>query len=339
MADSKVIARADKRLDTLVNLDLGGRGVEALYELAREKTGRPLVGAAAEALLSLKQGDTLVVTTGSVSRAWLSTAIGENDGPSGLAAVVRAIVLARRVRCVLVAEETLLSALGQVMEAAGLSILTPEAGQVAADEGSLTGVTLIPYPVTDEEGIAAAPRMLDALKPAMMFSTERVGRNRNGIYYSMGGRDYGMGRARIDRLFDLALERKIPVVAVGDGGNEIGMSLVAPAVEAAVKHGAKGDCPCGGGIGAVTGADILLTAAVSNWGCTAICAAMAAREGNAKLLHTPDREALLLDRMVELGLINSAQGIIDANVDGVARNSHIAIAELCRTIVGPALPG
>lgn len=337
MANAEVLARIEDRLDTLVNLDLGGRGVEALYALAREKTGGSLVGAAAEALLSVPKGATVIVTTGSVSRAWLSTSIGENDGPSGLAAVVRSLVLARRVRCVLMAEDTLLPALGQVMQAAGLSILTPEAGQVAADEGSLAAVTLMGYPVTDDEGIAAAPDVLDSLKPALLFSTERVGRNRNGIYYSMGGRDYGMGRARIDRLFDVALERGIPVVAVGDGGNEIGMSRVAPAVERAVKHGAIGDCPCGGGIGAVTGADILLTAAVSNWGCTAICAAMAAREGNAKLLHTPEREAILLNRMVELGLINSAHGIIDANVDGVARETHIAIAELCRTIVAPAL--
>lgn len=337
MDKGEVITRADERLDTLVNLDLGGRGVEALYSMAREKTGRSLVGAAADALLSAKQGDTVIVTTGSVSRAWLSTAIGENDGPSGLAAVVRALVLARRVRCVFMAEETLLPALGKVMEAAGLSVLTPEAGQVAADEGTLASVVLMPYPVTDEEGIAAAPNLLETLNPVLLFSTERVGRNRNGIYYSMGGRDYGMGRARIDRLFDLALERKIPVVAVGDGGNEIGMSFVAPAVEAAVKHGANGDCPCGGGIGAVTGADILLTAAVSNWGCTALCAAMAAREGNSNLLHTPEREAFLLDRMVQLGLINSAHGVVDANVDGVARETHIAVAELCRTIVGPAL--
>jgi hypothetical protein len=337
MTNPEIIARADERLDTLVNLDLGGRGVEALYAMAREKTGRPLVGAAADALLSVKQGETVIATTGSVSRAWLSTSVGENDGPSGLAAVVRSLVLARRVRCVLMAEETLLPILGKVMEAAGLSILTMEAAQFAADEGSLAAVTLMPYPVTDEEGIAAATGILDTLKPALLFSTERVGRNRNGIYYSMGGRDYGMGRARIDRFFDLALERKIPVVAIGDGGNEIGMSVVAQAVEAAVKHGAIGDCPCGGGIGAVTGADILLTAAVSNWGCTALCAAMAAREGNPKLLHTPEREAILLDRMVELGLINSAHGIIDANVDGVARDTHIAVAELCRTIVGPAL--
>ena len=61
---------------------------------------------------------------------------------------------------------------------------------------------------------------------------------------------------------------------------------------------------------------MLVTAACSNWGCTAIAAAMAARASNPKLLHTPEREALLLDTMVSNQLINSTHGIIDDSVDG-----------------------
>jgi hypothetical protein len=37
------------------------------------------------------------------------------------------------------------------------------------------------------------------------------------------------------------------------------------------------------------------------------------------------------------GLINSTHGIVDDSVDGFPRNSHIAVAELCRTIVSRAL--
>jgi hypothetical protein len=82
---------------------------------------------------------------------------------------------------------------------------------------------------------------------------------------------------------------------------------------------------------------VLATAACSNWGCTVITAAMAARAGNAKLLHTPEREALLLHTMVANGLINSTHGIVDDSVDGFPRHIHIAVAELCRTIVSFAL--
>jgi hypothetical protein len=139
-------------------------------------------------------------------------------------------------------------------------------------------------------------------------------------------------------VFDEALARGLPVVAVGDGGNEIGMGLVADAVKASVPFGAPGDCPCGGGIGAVSGASVLMTAAVSNWGCTAICAAMALRTGDARLLHTPGMEVRLLDVMTANGLINSADGIIDSHVDGIRDTTHVAVAELAAAIFRKA-PG
>ncbi len=337
MADKELITRLDNRLDQLVNIDMGERGVEHLFEAARTLQGESLVGAAADALMAVPEGGTVVLTTGSVSRAWITTDLGENDGPSGAAAIARALVLARNVTCVMVCEETLLPAIRNTCQAAGLFPVTLEQAAIAKADKSLATIVMIPYATDDETGKAQAVQMLDDLKPDLMFSTERVGRNEFGVYHSMKGIDYGMGRARVDFLFDLALERGIPVVAVGDGGNEIGMGKVADHVKAHVPYGDTCQCGCGGGIGAVTGCDVLVTAACSNWGCTAIAAAMAARAGNSKLLHTPEREALLLDTMVANGLINSTHGIVDDSVDGFPRNSHIAVAELCRTIVSRAL--
>ena len=141
----------------------------------------------------------------------------------------------------------------------------------------------------------------------------------------------------MDFLFDEALARGVPVIAVGDGGNEVGMGKVADHVKAHIPYGDECQCGCGGGIGAVTGCDVLVTAACSNWGCTAIAAAMAARTRDPRLLHTPEREAVLLDTMVANGFINSTHGIVDDSVDGFPRDSHIAVAELCRTIASRAL--
>ncbi|MCI5096789.1 MAG: DUF4392 domain-containing protein [Rhodobacteraceae bacterium] len=337
MGDKDLITRLDNRLDQLVKIDMGERGVEHLFEAARALQGESLVGAAADALMAVPEGGTVVLTTGSVSRAWITTDLGENDGPSGAAAIARALVLARNVTCVMVCEETLLPAIRNTCQAAGLFPVTLEQAAIAKADKSLATIVMIPYATDDETGKAQAVQMLDELQPDLMFSTERVGRNEFGVYHSMKGIDYGMGRARVDFLFDLALERGIPVVAVGDGGNEIGMGKVADHVKAHVPYGDTCQCGCGGGIGAVTGCDVLVTAACSNWGCTAIAAAMAARAGNSKLLHTPEREALLLDTMVANGLINSTHGIVDDSVDGFPRNSHIAVAELCRTIVSRAL--
>ena len=337
MADAALITRLDNRLDQLVNIDMGERGVEHLFEAARELQGGSLIGAAADALMAVPEGGTVVMTTGSVSRAWITTELGENDGPSGAAAVARALVLARNVTCVMLCEETLLPAIRNVCQAAGLFPVTLEQAAIAKADKSLATIVMLPYATEDEAGKAQADELMETLKPDLLFSTERVGRNEFGVYHSMKGIDYGMGRARVDFLFDLALERGVPVVAVGDGGNEIGMGKVADHVKAHVPYGDTCQCGCGGGIGAVTSCDVLVTAACSNWGCTAIAAAMAARAGNAKLLHTPEREALLLDAMVANGLINSTHGIVDDSVDGFPRQSHVAVAELCRTIVSRAL--
>ncbi len=339
MMNPTQLSAVDDRLDRLVNLDVGNRGIEPLYEAARSQQGGPLVGAAADALLAVPEGGTVILTTGSVSRAWISAAIGENDGPAGAAALARAIVLARRATVVAVAEEALLTPIGRVCQAAGLAIVGLDQARLANREGSLVTMTTRAFPLTDDEGPSAATAMLNELDPDLLVSTERVGRNVNGVYYNMRGRDYGMGRARVDDLFDAGRKRGIPVVAIGDGGNEIGMGNVAEDVKAHVPFGADGSCPCGGGIGAVSTADVLVTAAVSNWGCTAICAAMAARTGDRRLLHTPAAEQRLLDVMTAEGLINSTHGIIDDHVDGIEPATHLAVAQLCSTIVRDAFSG
>lgn len=336
MIDYATFSPVDARLDAIVNLDLGGRGAEHLLDAARRHLGRSPIGAAADLLAALPDGATVLLTTGSVSRAWISPTIGENDGPAGVAAIVRALAVAKRALCVVVAEETLLPGIGAILTSAGLSILPIEEARKASQDGSLAVAVIEPFPVTDAEAAVAAKRMLDELKPTLLFSTERVGRNADGIYCSMRGIDYGMGRARIDRLFDEGLRRKIPTVAVGDGGNEIGMAVVADAVRKHVKFGDKR--PDGSsGIGAVTGADVLVTAACSNWGCYAISAALAARLKKAALVHTPQMESALLQRGVDLGLINSVHNIVDANVDGIPFATHLAMAEIISAIVRPSL--
>jgi D-glutamate cyclase len=337
MTGRHLIARIEDRLDRLVNIDIGERGVEPLFTAARDLQGGSLVGAAAEALIAVPMGGTVVITTGSVSRAWITPELGENDGPSGAALIARALVLERNAACIVLCEDTLTPAIRAVMVAAGLFPVSLDQARIAQKDRSLATVVMMSYPTTDEEGRAAAPAMLDSLAPDLLFSTERVGRNDRGIYHSMRGIDYGMGRARIDFLFDEALLRGIPVVAVGDGGNEIGMGKVADHVRVHVPYGDKCQCGCGGGIGATTGCDVLVTAACSNWGCTAIVAAIAARSGNSKLIHTPEAEARLLDAMVAAGLINSTHGIIDDAVDGFPRSTHLGMATLCQTIASRAL--
>lgn len=334
MTDSKFSA-IDDRLDALVSLDLGGRGVEHLYRAARERQGRSLVGAAADALASIPEKANVFVTTGSVSRAWISPTIGENDGPAGLAVIVRALSLAKKALCIVFVEATLIETTSAILTSAGLTVLPYEQATIARDDGSLAVVCVEPFPLDEAGAKAVSSMLIDRYRPALFFSTERVGRNVDGIYCSMRGIDYGMGRARIDFLFDEAIAQNVPTVAVGDGGNEIGMGVVAEAVR---KHVKFGDLRPDGsaGIGAVTGADVLVTAACSNWGCHAIAGAFAARLGKLVLAHSPELEAALLRRGVDVGLINSVANVIDGNVDGIPEATHLAVVQLISTIIAPA---
>jgi D-glutamate cyclase len=323
----------DDRLDRLVNIDIGGRGTDTLYDATRARLGVPLAREAAEKLAAVPEGGLVLMTTGSVSRAWISAEICENDGPAGVAVVARALALGRRIIPVVLAEKALLPVIGEVLRAAGLSIVSlEEARRTSMPGGRLAVAVLSDYPLDTEAAKAAAGPLLDGLQPALAFSSERVGRNAKGIYHNMRGHDFGMGRARIDHVFDEALRRGIPTVAVGDGGNEIGMGLVAEAVAAGVPFGDRCACGCGGGIGALTGADVLMTAACSNWGCYAITACLARILGDRQLLHTPEMEERLLLRGVEIGLINSVHGVVDPNVDGIPLSTHKAIVELVREI-------
>lgn len=329
-SEPKHIAEFDERLDRLVSLDIGGRGVEHLYAAARSRQGGPLVGAAADALLAVPDRSTVFVTTGSVSRAWISPTIGENDGPAGAAAVIRALSLAKRAHCVLLAEATLMPGMKAILTSAGLTVLPFDEAQVAVKDGSLAVASLLPFTTADDEAAAEAERVLTTYEPTLFFSTERVGRAKDGIYYSMRAIDYGMGRSRIDVLFEQAMKRGVPTVAVGDGGNEIGMGAISQAVVDHVKFGST--------IAARTSADVLVTAACSNWGCNAIVAAMAARTRDTRLLHTPEMERQLLLRGVDVGLINSVHNVVDANVDGLHLETHVALAEMLRAVVKPLLP-
>jgi D-glutamate cyclase len=273
----------------------------------------------------------VIITTGSASRAWVSPAIAENDGPAGAAVVARALSIAFEVIPVCLVEHRFIQPIGEIFKAAGLNVVSLEEARRTAMPGGTTPVVVFrDYPEDDAEGKRQASAVLDELAPSLVFSTERAGRNVRDIYHNARGVDYGMGRARVDYLFDEALRRGISSVAVGDGGNEIGMGLISDAVASHVAFGDRCNCGCGAGIGAVTSTDVLVTAACSNWGCYGIVACLAGLLGSVELLHTPDREELLLHRGVDVGLINATNGRVEPNPDGIPMSSHKSIVELLR---------
>lgn len=319
--------------DRLVNMDLAQRGIEHLYAAARAKIGRPLALAAAQQLANVRPGSVVLLTTGSASRAWISPAIVENDGPAGAAVVARALSLAFNVIPVVLCEQALHASIGALFQTAGMAVLPlEEARRIHLPGGRLSVAVLRDYPADDAQAQASASTVLNELQPSLLFATERPGMNERGIYHNARGVDYGQNKARIDYVFHEASRRHIPTIGVGDGGNEIGMGLIAEAVQQHVQWGKQCNCGCGAGIGAATATDVLMTATVSNWGCYAIVACLAALLKQPDVLHTPEQEEILLRRGVELGMINSPQGRVDPHVDALPLSTHKAVVELLREL-------
>ena len=99
-----------------------------------------------------------------------------------------------------------------------------------------------------------------------MIAIERCGVSGDGRPRNMRGEDVGAYTAPLDRVFTAGPWRTI---AIGDGGNEIGMgSLPAGLIASEVPLGAKIAC--------VTPADYLITAGVSHWGAYGLIAGLAA---------------------------------------------------------------
>lgn len=100
--------------------------------------------------------------------------------------------------------------------------------------------------------------LLKELSPVGMISVERCGQNDSGDYANMRGISIAEHTAPLDRLFEWA---QVPTVAIGDGGNEIGMGNLAAEIREKLAIE-----PC-----RVT-VDHLVIATVSNWGALGLCA-------------------------------------------------------------------
>jgi D-glutamate cyclase len=170
----------------------------------------------------------------------------ETDGPVGAALLARGLA-GIGIRCRLATDAPCRNACAVALAAAGAS-------EVPVD-------TVIP----------AAPLkpLIDAWRTAGVthaVSIERCGQSADGAPRNMRGEDIGAYTAAFDELFAVG---PWDTIAVGDGGNEIGMGALPRALIA--QHVAHGET-----IACVTAARHLIVAGVSHWGAYALLGALAA---------------------------------------------------------------
>ncbi len=105
-----------------------------------------------------------------------------------------------------------------------------------------------------------AATQLRALQPQALVAIERPGLAADSRYYNMHGEDITGNCKYFDPFISHA---NCPTIAIGDGGNEIGMGNIASTL-AGLKINAS-----------ITGCDELLVADVSNWGAYGLIAFLA----------------------------------------------------------------
>jgi D-glutamate cyclase len=144
------------------------------------------------------------------------------------------------------------------------------------------------------------------------IAIERCGRSKDGAPRNMRGEDISAFTQPLDGLFLAPWWRKI---AIGDGGNEIGMgSLPASLIGADIAHG--------GAIACTTPSEFLIVAGVSNWGGYALIAALAVLRPDWREILIdcldPERDAAILHACVNDG----------PAVDGVTRQRTLTVDSL-----------
>lgn len=148
-----------------------------------------------------------------------------------------------------------------------------------------------PHDQRDSEASAA----LAHWQPSLLISIERPGLAADGGYYNMRRENISANTACFDSFFELAT---CPTVAIGDGGNEIGMGKLATELAALDIEPAQTDCT------------ELIVADVSNWGALGLIA----------MLEVLTKQALLtrLDSLASLKYLSDC-----GSVDGVTRRNEL----------------
>jgi hypothetical protein len=277
---------------TIEDIILGndGRGISALRPHLSPNYCADAAG------FAMSHPGTTLIATG----FWiLSGEAVETDGPSGAVAIGRALEsMGRRVV--------------YVTDAQGAAVVRAAAGDNAE---------VVEFPHGDRPASDAdAQALVDTYTPSLLIGIERCAPSADGLYRNMRGVDIGAHTSMVDALF----HRGVPSIGIGDGGNEIGMGLLAPEIAAADK---LPDAP------AVTSVDKLVIASVSNWGAWGLLAAMSLLMGENYLPNLPE-EMARVRACVGAGAVDGFSGDRTALVDGFDLDTYCQPLADLRALVG-----
>jgi len=281
-------------IEELVGVDAGCRGLGTSLQL----------GDLEGAVKALYNGNKVFIITGFCIKDAL---IGETDGPMGAASLANALLQLGKDIVFITDEysEGLLAACCKV-----LKISAP--------------INKVPFEGAD----AFCRELIEAHSPSHIVAIERPGRALDGRCYSMRGEDISSYVPNTDELFIEAKKRGIVTIAVGDGGNEMGMGKIKEIINKLVTNGEK--------ISAVTESDYLIIAGVSNWGGHGLAAALSILTSKI-LLHDEGEEYAMLKAMVEAGAVDGCSKKSECTVDGLSLEINLGVLQRLRHMISAAL--
>ena len=162
-----------------------------------------------------------------------------------------------------------------------------------------------------------ARQQLARLQPAAVISIERPGLSEDGRYYNMRGEDITPRSAFFDPYLNLA---NCITIAIGDGGNEIGMGNIREAI-ATLDIRAS-----------VTRCDELLVADVSNWGAYGLIAFLGRWSGRDLLADISPLE--ILDYLSSRGSVDGVTRQNTLTEDGLEASEGSGVIEELRRLTG-----
>jgi D-glutamate cyclase len=164
-----------------------------------------------------------------------------------------------------------------------------------------------------------------------VIAIERCGPAADGVPRNMRATDISAFAAPLDRLFSAGPWRTI---AIGDGGNELGMGRVPrPLITQHV--------PFGHAIGCVVPADFLVTAGISHWGAYAMLAALAHLRPDwcVSIGHilVPSLDQSIVEAMVRDGpAVDGVTLARSATIDGLDMTVHHEMLARISAVIHPA---
>lgn len=284
------------KIDEIIKEDAGNRNIIPI-------TRRNMLYDASKSLLNAKE---IVIVTGFYIERMKT---GETDGPLGAAFLAQALEK-------LSIKVTIMTSPfnAQIMEA-------------AIDELQLSAELLI---VDAGKELEVFPQILSNPSITHLIALEQMGAALDGNYYNMAGMKISIPVARFDSLFVQAREKGITTIAIGDGGNEIGMGSLYSYLFSKIDKN---------WILNVTPVDYLITAGVSNWGGYGLMACLSYLVGQP-LLHDPQDEKRLLQVVLDAGAVDGKTNMKVMSVDGLPIKKHMEIIDqLHKTILDHPLVG